>query len=173
MNYDPFTTTTTKYETPYSEGCQYYLAEKCSQEWTDACDDYYTNNSTIPSSAFILQSSCPSNLGNAFLINTATLRFFDNVGEEYQEPLNPLDPESVFITKYKLSVDGFQNLVLSPRLTSKNIDTDPVMQRLLLSADSNRAFLKILFAHLVFASRNDVNLKTTMTYQYLNSILRV
>jgi hypothetical protein len=181
ISYDPFTSTGTKYNNPSDEGCQYLLVEKCSKDWDGVCDTYYINRSFdttrfTPSSLSILQTqSCPQNSGHSFLVNTAVVAFFDNIGAEYTEPLNPLDPSSVSVTKYQRSNFGFQNLTLSSRLNSNNIDTHPIIIRL-LNAQGNDClpFLKMLFDHLVLASQSrDPRLTTTKVFKHLFNITRL
>ena len=181
ISYDPFSSTGTKYNNPSDEGCQYLLVEKCSKEWDDVCDTYYINRSLdttrfTPSSLSVLQTrqGCPRNFGHAFLVNTAVVAFFDNIGTVYTEPLNPLDPASISVTKYQRSNFGFQNLVLSPRLNSGNIDTHPIILRLLNIPPDNDIlpFLTMLFGHLVVASRaRDPFLTTTKVFKYLEKLL--
>lgn len=181
ISYDPFASTGTKYNNPSDEGCQYLLVEKCSKDWDDVCDTYYINRSLdttrfTPSSLSILQTqSCPQNFGHSFLVNTAVVAFFDNIGTEYTEPLNPLDPSSISITKYQRSNFGFQNLTLSHRLNSRNIDTHPIIIRLLNAQGTDcLPFLQILFDHLVLASRSrDPLLTTTKVFKHLANLRRV
>jgi hypothetical protein len=176
MVYDPMVTNSTKYETPSSEGCQYYMAERCSNDWDGICDQYYIENTFntnrgFPNTTAILPFFKSADLGTTLLINSATIRFFDNIGDVWYEPLNPMDSDTPMIKKYKRPLLGYQRLVLSNRINSNTIDSDPIIQRLLLSSDKCRDFLNLLFQHLMVASKTDKRLLTTQTLQYLHTIL--
>lgn len=176
MSYDPMLTNSTKYETPSSDGCQYYMADRCSETWDGACDQYYIENMyntsrMFPNTTTILPFFKSADLGTSMLINSATIRFFDNIGDVWYEPLNPMDSDTPMIKKYKRPLLGYQRLVLSNRLNSRNIDSDPIIQRLLMSADKCRDFLSLLYQHLTIASVKDKNLLSTRSMEYLQSLL--
>lgn len=131
---------------PRSYPCQAYMAQRCAEKWDGFCEYFYVQHSeksvwpdtrlwpdTLMANTWGSQVS-DLTIGEQLLKNTAMLKYCTFPGcNAVQELFNPLDPASPKITRWvnKETGGNEQCIPVCRVLDRKNVDQDPVMNRML------------------------------------------
>jgi len=131
---------------PRSQKCQQYMAERCAEKWDGFCEYYYVANNpmsgwpnnqawpnTVMPRAWVGDLGSPLSTGEQLLQNTAEIKYctYENCIPRH-EIFDPMNPNSPTLTYYNdPNGYGMNCIPICNKLNVSELDTDPVMQRML------------------------------------------
>lgn len=160
---------------PASKECQMYMGDYCSQKWDDKCE--WASNNTEKFISSITSINCnsimkgiPLTKGDVLIRNTADQKYLTKMSSNCSLKYAPFDPtvsSSPMISWWEPKCDG-QSCVPEYNINPKNLDKDPVMNKILAKPYIAMDIL-ITIRNNMIKNKTFDKLKGTKLYNYLNS----